>query len=225
MRRMPWNRLSRANRDFRVAGDQPRVAGIDSAKAVERGNQRGRAEDDDYDTPRRVAEGARRNHDARRDREGVVRRWIGMTAFRYQAIEGNGVSVRGVVEAEDRKAALTILADRGLFPSSLESAAGNGSPAPTAVVVPGRAMVTEAKRAEFRLGTGIKRKEITAFTREMAALLGAGIPIPQALDGLGHEEENPALKAVVLQLADSVRKGSAVSSALEEHPRLFNKLY
>src|SRR4030095_11024531 len=104
------------------------------------------------------------------------------------------------------------------------SAAGNGSPAPAAVVAPARA-TSEAKRAEFRFGTGVKRKEITAFTREMAALLSAGIPIPQALDGLGQEEENSALKAVVLQLADSVRKGSAVSTALEEHPKLFNKLY
>src|SRR5205807_213257 len=69
------------------------------------------------------------------------------------------------------------------------------------------------------------RKEVTAFTREMGALLGAGISIPQALDGLGEEEENPALKTVVLKLSDSVRKGASFSAALEEHPRLFNKLY
>jgi type II secretory pathway component PulF len=59
----------------------------------------------------------------------------------------------------------------------------------------------------------------------MSALLGAAIPIPQALDGLGDEEDNPALRQVVLSLADSVRKGAALSAALEEHPRLFNKLY
>src|SRR5437867_12999145 len=123
-----------------------------------------------------------------------------MSACRYQAIEGNGTSVNGIVEAENRKAALTILADRGLFPSALESAAGNGDPARAVVVAPAHP-AQEAKRVEFRLGTGISRKEITAFTREMAALLGAGIPIPQARDGLGQEEENPAIKAVVLQLA------------------------
>src|SRR5437016_6803991 len=59
----------------------------------------------------------------------------------------------------------------------------------------------------------------------MAAMLGAGIPIPQALDGLGQEEENPALRDVVLKIGESVRKGAAISTALEEHPRLFNKLY
>src|SRR5205807_3416712 len=48
--------------------------------------------------------------------------------------------------------------------------------------------------------------------------------IPQALDGLA-EEENPALREVIKSIADSVRKGAAFSAALEEHPRLFSKLY
>jgi type II secretory pathway component PulF len=77
----------------------------------------------------------------------------------------------------------------------------------------------------MRFGTGIKRKEITALTRELAALLGAGIAIPQALAGLSQEEENLALRDVVGQISESVRKGAAISSALEEHPKLFNKLY
>jgi type II secretory pathway component PulF len=63
------------------------------------------------------------------------------------------------------------------------------------------------------------------LTRQLAALLGASIPIPQALDGLGEEEENPALRAMVLKLAESVRKGTALSAAMDEHPKQFNKLY
>ena len=59
----------------------------------------------------------------------------------------------------------------------------------------------------------------------MAALLAAAVPIPQALDGLGEEEENHSLREVVLRISDSVRKGAALSSALEEHPRLFSNLY
>ena len=76
-----------------------------------------------------------------------------------------------------------------------------------------------------RTGGRVSGKDITAFTREMGALLGAAIPIPQALDGLGEEEENPAMRAIVLKIADSVRKGAALSAALEEHPKLFSKLY
>jgi general secretion pathway protein F len=141
-----------------------------------------------------------------------------MNTFRYQAIEGNGRSVEGVIEADDRKSALRLLGERGLFPSNLETTT-NGE-ARTRLLKPLASAIPAA-----RPGRRIKRKDITAFTREISALLGAAIPIPQALDGLGEEEENPALRAVVLKISDSVRKGASLSSALDEHPRLFSKLY
>jgi len=142
-----------------------------------------------------------------------------MTAFRYQAVEGNGAAVNGTIEAEDRRAALKVLGQRGLFPSTLEISlsSGNGSETSAPVWAPGR-------RAIGPVRGRVSRKDITAFTREMSALLGAAIPIPQALDGLA-EEENPALRAVVVNIAESVRKGSALSAALEEHPALFGNLY
>lgn len=142
-----------------------------------------------------------------------------MRSFRYQAMEVNGTPVKGVIDAEDRKAALQLLGERGLFPSSLEICASTGAlPVATPPLI-------RSSSSGFRLGKRIRRKEITAFTREMAALLGAAIPIPQALDGLGEEEENPALREVVLKISESVRKGAAFSAALEEHPRFFDKLY
>lgn len=142
-----------------------------------------------------------------------------MSEFRYQAVEGSGAAVEGVIAADDRKSALRLLGQRGLFPSTLEqcsanSAAASSTPKTGAVQPSG-----------ISLGKRIKRKDITALTREISALLGAAIPIPQALDSLGEEEANPALKAVVLRIADSVRKGASLSVSLEEHPQLFGKLY
>jgi general secretion pathway protein F len=183
-----------------------------------------------------------------------------MNAFRYEAIEANGTTVEGVIEAEDRRTALQSLGQRGLYPSELEVEGGKSSKIqdPSSRETPsfkpqtGGASVLELGAWNFsgawslvlgafkssepdaigaaliprQQGRGrIGRKEITAFTREMSALLGAAIPIPQALDGLGEEEENPALKAVVLQISDAVRKGASLSTALEDHPRLFSKLY
>ena len=142
-----------------------------------------------------------------------------MSEFRYQAVGENGASIAGVIEADDRKGALRLLGQRGLFPSNLELNSANGEIAKS---------VSKNKTdqpAGFSFGNRIKRKDVTALTREISALLGAAIPIPQALDSLGEEEENPALKEVVLKIADSVRKGAAFSAALEEHPRLFGKLY
>jgi len=143
-----------------------------------------------------------------------------MSAFRYQAVMVDGRPARGVIEAEDRRSALQLLGQRGLFPSNLESCS-----AENAAVLPTSAPITLFESPGWRLGRGVTRKDITSFTREIAALLEASIPIPQALDSLGQEEANPALRQTVLGLADSVRKGVALSASLEEHPRLFNPLY
>ena len=142
-----------------------------------------------------------------------------MNAFRYQGIGANGSPSSGVIEAEDRKAALQLLGKQGLFPSNLEVCATAGAVALPAASVP------DAEAGTPRPKQRVRRKDITALTRELGALLTVAIPIPQALDGLGEEEENPALKVVVLGLADSVRKGASLSAAMEEHPHLFSKLY
>ena len=139
-----------------------------------------------------------------------------MNLFRYQAIETTGASVAGTIEAEDRKAALRLLGERGLFPSTLELCAAQG----------GGGTSTVAKtNLDLSIGKGVGRKQITAFTREISALLVAGIPIPQALEGLGEQEENPILRATILEISDSVRKGTSLSTALDGHPKLFSKLY
>jgi type II secretory pathway component PulF len=140
-----------------------------------------------------------------------------MNLFRYQAIENTGAPVAGTIEAEDRRAALRLLGARGLFPSTLEICVAKGAAVPAPAAAPGS--------PNLSLGRGVGRKQVTVFTREMSSLLGAGIPIPQALEGLGEEEENPALRDTILDISDVVRKGTAFSAALDGHPKLFSKLY
>ena len=105
-----------------------------------------------------------------------------------------------------------------MFPSNLEACAANGAAA-AAPVAAGHSSAAIGRRRS------ISRKDITAFTRELSALVGAGIAIPKALDSLGAEEENLAFREVILSIADSVQKGSALSASLEDHPKLFGKLY
>lgn len=137
-----------------------------------------------------------------------------MGAFRYDALEAGGKPVSGVIEADDRRSALALLAGRGLFAREIEPCADKT-----------RSPVEGTQRLALSFGSGVPRKKVTAFTRELAALLGAAIPIPQALDGLAQEEENPALREIIAAMAESVRKGHALSAAMEEHPAVFNKLY
>lgn len=142
-----------------------------------------------------------------------------MSAFHYSAMQGSGGVVKGTIEAEDRRAALRLLAGRGLFPSSLKPIAEIGERHVTGT------LIATPPISGFRFGTGIRRKEVTAFSREMSALLGAGIPIPQAIEAIASEEANPAMKAVVEQIAADVKTGISLSAAMANHPRLFSSLY
>jgi type II secretory pathway component PulF len=140
-----------------------------------------------------------------------------MSTFRYQAMAEGGAPISGVIEADDRKSALHLLGQRNLFPSQLEAVSPENRP----VAAP----VASGQGGGFSFGQRVRRKDITAFTREISALLGAGIPIPQALDSLGAEEENLILRGIVKQIAEGVRKGESFSAALESHSALFSKLY
>src|SRR5438105_155790 len=99
-----------------------------------------------------------------------------MSVFQYKAMEVGGRTVSGVIEAEDRRSALHLLGQRGIFPSHLENHVPNREPA--RVLSAG----SLPEHSGTRLGGGVRKKEITAFTREMAAMLESSIPIPQALD-------------------------------------------
>ena len=149
-----------------------------------------------------------------------------MSAFRYQALAEGGTHVTGVIEAEDRKSALQLLGQQNLFPAKLEAVSaqqtggtGRAMAATTAVAM------ASAQGTGFSFGQRVSRKDVTAFTREISALLGAAIPIPQALDSLGDEEENPVLRGIVKEIGEGVRKGESFSAALEAHPALFSRLY
>src|SRR5213594_281098 len=148
---MQGHGIPRSSRNLRASPDQPRVEGPYCPETAERGDQDRRSEKHDHDAPGRAAEGCLGDHLARRNPEGLLWRLSGMTAFRYQAIEVNGAAVEGVIEAEDRKAALHVLGQRGLFPSSLAVCSSNGEPVLAAL--PGK----EIRPAGFRFGRWIKR--------------------------------------------------------------------
>ena len=118
-----------------------------------------------------------------------------------------------MIEAEDRKAALQFSASAGCFLRNLELSAGNGA---AAAAKPLR----RRKRVcgDSVWGQRVSRKDITAFTREMSALLGAAIPIPQALDGLGEEEENPALAGGGFENCGLGAERRVLFHRVEEHP-------
>lgn len=68
-------------------------------------------------------------------------------------------------------------------------------------------------------------REVTIFTRQLAALVGAGMPLVRGLDLLARQERNPRWRAVIRGLGDGVRGGGTFSDGLAQQPRLFDRMY
>jgi type IV pilus assembly protein PilC len=71
----------------------------------------------------------------------------------------------------------------------------------------------------------IKPSDIVVFTRQLATMINAGLPIVRALYVLSEQTENPKLKDVVIEVRKDVEAGSSLSEALEKHPDAFSRLY
>jgi type IV pilus assembly protein PilC len=71
----------------------------------------------------------------------------------------------------------------------------------------------------------VKPKQLMVFTRQLATLVDAGLPLVRSLEVLEKQEKNPALKHALREMADAIQSGSTFAEALSHHPKIFNKLY
>lgn len=132
-----------------------------------------------------------------------------MPTFAYNALNGQGQQATGVLTAESRAAALSQIAERGLVPVTLENR-DEGAAAPHAGVHrPGRVSPVQAE----------------AFTRELANLLAAGVPLGRALHVLRREASAPAARAQWSAVHDDVTGGMPLADALSRWPQSFPPVY
>jgi type IV pilus assembly protein PilC len=74
-------------------------------------------------------------------------------------------------------------------------------------------------------GNKVKSAEIALFTRQFSVMLGAGLPLVQALQAIGSQNPNPMLKDILDKVRTDVEAGSTLAEALEKHPKVFDSLY
>src|SRR5881409_3349094 len=92
------------------------------------------------------------------------------------------------------------------------------------VVVQVRAAPREFKLS-FKLGGGVKTRDIVVMTRQFATMINAGLPLVQALDILAQQTENKILADVTRQVVYDVESGHTLADALRKHPNAFSDLY
>jgi type IV pilus assembly protein PilC len=87
-----------------------------------------------------------------------------------------------------------------------------GAPAPT-------------RRRSLSFGRPVNEKGLTVFTRQLATLVKAGMPMMRGLEVLARQEKRPAFRQVIEDLADTIRSGGNFSDGLSAHPKTFDRLY
>ncbi len=144
-----------------------------------------------------------------------------MAMYAFKGVAPSGKSVSGVRDAESPKALRQVLRKDGIHVMSFELSRGGKL-----------AKEHNARKGglsrDVDLGGligGVKKTEIAAFTRQMATLVKAGIPLADALGALVEQIQNMRFKAPVSEVRAAVNEGSALADALGKHPKLFDELY
>jgi len=132
-----------------------------------------------------------------------------LPVFEYEALNGSGKAIRGIIDAESARTARTKLKSQGVYPTEIreESAAlAQGGSA-------------------FRFFSRVKAKDLAQVFRQMATLLEAGIPLVSSLSALIEQCGHPYLRTTLTQIRERVREGSSLAEALTAHPRIFSALF
>jgi type IV pilus assembly protein PilC len=85
--------------------------------------------------------------------------------------------------------------------------------------------VVKIKRQTFRGGSSVGEKDITFFTRQLATMLKAGVPLLQSFEIIGRGHSNPRFSRLMMDIKGKIETGSSMSQAFREHPKYFDALY
>lgn len=136
-----------------------------------------------------------------------------MALFEYQVKDQEGRTLTGTQEAADSAALVGILREKGF------------------IIV----RILEAKKRPALFGIGeakmtgkrgkVKLDDLVIFSRQLATMVEAGVPLVQALGILSEQTENLDLKKVIVDVHDSVESGKSLSQALEKHRKIFSNFF
>jgi type IV pilus assembly protein PilC len=130
-----------------------------------------------------------------------------MAVFKYTGKTRGGAIQKGEIEANDRNAAMAVLRQKQILVTSIRA----------------RSKDIEIKLPGF--GGGIKEKDIVIFTRQMATMIDAGLPLVQCLDILSRQSLNKQFATTIGKVKTDVESGDTFADALRKHPKVFNDFF
>jgi type IV pilus assembly protein PilC len=130
-----------------------------------------------------------------------------MKKFKYSARDAKGKPVTGEAEAKDPQAVADILHDRGLLVVSVKEATG----------------FNLEKLNEINIG-GVPMKEKVVFMRQMATMVGAGLPLSRSLEIMTQQTANPLFKRVLQNVLESIQSGKTLADSFRQEEEVFDNI-
>jgi type IV pilus assembly protein PilC len=160
-----------------------------------------------------------------------------MATFQFIAKDSAGQERRGTIDAGDRAGAIAAIRAQGLFPTAIGEVKGAPAPAPAkgakkpakaAAKAPGGKKKglgsIEIKLPAFLRGR-VKTKDLTTFTRQLATLVNAGLPLMRCIEVMKKQKMAPAMMECLNGISEGIAGGATFSESLTAYPKVFDNLY
>ena len=161
-----------------------------------------------------------------------------MATFQYIAKDSSGNEQRGTVEAGDRNSAIAAVRAQGLLPTALGEVKGSSSSSSAAAKPKAKAPASAKKKGgalnkeikinlklpKFLQGR-IKTKVLTQFTRQLATLVNAGLPLMRGIEVLKRQMKDPRMLEALNGISENIAGGGTFSESLTAYPKIFDNLY
>ena len=156
-----------------------------------------------------------------------------MPKFNYVAMDSRGKETKGTLDVGSQNEAISRLKEMGYFPTKVVEADKTKDKSGKKSKPAGGADAKGKKKGGGininikipGLSGRVKPKVLTTFTRQLATLVDAGLPLLRGLRVLERQERNATLKSVINDLALAIEGGSTFSEGLAQHPKIFNRLF
>lgn len=142
-----------------------------------------------------------------------------MPSYFYRARDASGRAHEGIEIAASEEEVLRILENSKLIPVYIENRAPGG-----AAAVRGR-LARGYHEAMHRWRTTVKPVSVALFARQLATMIGAGLPLVRSLRSIARDHEDKRLGGILERVSDDVQKGESLSAALAKHPGAFDEVF
>jgi general secretion pathway protein F len=133
-----------------------------------------------------------------------------MGAFEYTALDVGGQEKKGILEGDTPKQVRQLLRERQLLPVTVHELAEQEA---------------KAQQRRFSLTRGVSAADLSLFTRQLATLVRAGLPLEESLLAVSQQTERPRIQSIVIGVRAKVMEGHTLADGFGDYPRVFPEIY